>query len=126
MAAACKRVRATPAPASVEAKSQPGGISDIEARRREEAVRRAIPQATADGAPQVSDAGATSPAWRARRFLIANENGARETLLLYVAQQGPWTFKLRYRAPASDDESVRRASERAELMWRGALADARR
>lgn len=92
----------------------------------EESVRRAIPQAAPDGAAQLSPASAITPAWRARRFLIANENGARETLLLYVAQQGPWAFKLRYRAPAPDEESVRRASERAELMWRGALADAQR
>lgn len=92
----------------------------------EEAVRRAIPQATADGASQSGAATAVAPAWRGRRFLIAGENGAREVLLLYVAQQGSWTFKLRYRAPAPDDDSVRRASERAELMWRGALADVRR
>ncbi len=38
------RPRASPAPAAsaAEAKSQPGGISDLEARRREEAVRRSL------------------------------------------------------------------------------------
>jgi translation initiation factor IF-2 len=51
------RPRATPTPAApaVEAKSQPGGISDLEARRREEAVRRSLAEREAREQRQLAE-----------------------------------------------------------------------
>ncbi len=89
----------------------------------EAALRRAAPQASVRGAPIEMPASTAAPAWRRLEYTVPGEAGASDYLGLYVAQRGAWTFKMRVRAPAPDDAALGRMQERAELMWRGALAD---
>ncbi len=97
-------------------------LSEV-AAAAEGALRRAAPQASLRGAPSEAPATAAIPAWRRIELAIPGEDGDGDYLSLYVAQRGAWTFKMRTRAPAPDDAARARVQERADLMWRGALAD---
>lgn len=88
-----------------------------------EALRRSAPNASAYGAPLELAASAAAPASRGLQFILPGEDGARDYLVLFLAQRGAWTYKLRYRAPVANEDDIARQRERAELIWRGALSD---
>ena len=83
-----KTKAAEPAPAPVETKAQPGGISDVEARRREEAVRRAqAEKAARDARQQAEDAQRRALEDAQRKAIEEQEAHEAETAARHRAEQ---------------------------------------
>lgn len=70
-------------------------------------------RASADGLPPSQSA----------HFVVQGRDGVQEYTRVSVAMINGWVIKLRYTAPAADDETVQRDALVADRVWAGVLGE---
>lgn len=95
---------------------------DEQLRAAEAAIRHVSPDATAYQGQAQEIASDTLPAHRSVQFIVTR-NGQRLYTRAAIAQIGAWTIKLRYTAPAPDDESAQRHAESSWFIFAGKLEE---
>lgn len=88
----------------------------------ESAVRRHMPDAQ-PLSQTIAITSDTLPAHRSAQFVATNAAGARTYVRISVALINGWAIKLRYAAPAADEEGARAREGEANAIWRATLRE---